>query len=659
MRGCSIRLVAAVAALVAGSACPTRAAEQIINFDSAVVVGADGVLDVTETIKVRAEDDQIKHGIYRDFPLTFVDDSGTSHEVSFHLVGVTKDDAPEPYHTARNGKGIRIYAGQQDVFLTPGVYTYQFHYTTGRQIRFLPDHIELFWNATGNEWAFPILKAESRITLPDDQQPVRWVAYTGANGEKGQAFVGRMLGVNTLTVDTTRTLAPNEGLSVAVEVPPGLIPPPSGWTALKYAFLDYRRFVLGGLGFIAVLIFYVTAWNAVGRDPAKGTIIPLFHPPEGISPALAAYIRQFGWRSGWREFTAAAISLAVKGLLVFDDSKDTIVISRANNAKAAPSPSDLPPGERAILNWVDDKGGSVQIDAAHGKSIATVLKTFKASVEAENRNRFFRRNLSYFAIGGILTAVTLGLVLIFGNLSDSEIGLLFGVGFASVFIGTSIIPIIRAFAGGRSARSIVNAGLTFAVLAIIGAVFLSIGKASLQALPNDFANTAFHAFLRNSFPFVLVGGFAGMNGLFYYLLRAPTAAGRKIMDEIEGLELYIRTAETARFNLAGAPDLDAPHFERLLPYAIALRAEKPWSDAFAKAFARAHPGEDVTYAYAPVWHGGRGWVGSDFSSAVSSSFSSAEGSFASSVPAPSSSSSGFGGGGGSGGGGGGGGGGGW
>jgi uncharacterized membrane protein len=151
-----------------------------------------------------------------------------------------------------------------------------------------------------------------------------------------------------------------------------------------------------------------------------------------------------------------------------------------------------------------------------------------------------------------------------------------------------------------------------------------------------------------------------MNGLFYYLLRAPTAAGRKVMDEIEGLELYIRTAETARLNAQGAPDLDATQFERILPYAVALEAEKPWSDAFAKAFARANPGQLAASAYAPAWHAGHGWMGRDLGGAISSSVSAATGSFASSVPAPSSSSSGFSsGGGGSGGGGGGGGGGGW
>jgi hypothetical protein len=201
--------------------------------------------------------------------------------------------------------------------------------------------------------------------------------------------------------------------------------------------------------------------------------------------------------------------------------------------------------------------------------------------------------------------------------------------------------------------------INLAAFAVMAAVFVAVMAPVVQSLPDDFARIASRSILNNGFPFVLVGGFAVMNGLFYYLLRAPTAAGRKVMDQIGGLELYIRTAETARFNLAGVPEFTAGHFERLLPYAIALEAEKPWSDAFQKAFAAVHQGETVAAAYHPAWHGGRGWQGSDLGRSISSTVSAAQGSFVSAIPAPKSSSSGFSGGGGSGGGGGGGGGGGW
>ena len=205
--------------------------------------------------------------------------------------------------------------------------------------------------------------------------------------------------------------------------------------------------------------------------------------------------------------------------------------------------------------------------------------------------------------------------------------------------------------------------IQIAVVGYFGVTILSQLTSGLLPLPDDFGHSTIRGFLNNSFPFMLVAGFALLNGLFYYLLRAPTAAGRTMMDKIDGLELYIRTAETSRLNLAGAPDLDATQFERLLPYAIALKAEKPWSEAFQSAFARANPSQSFDSGYRPGWHGNRGWTGRNFGSSMASAVSAAAGSFQSSVPAPKSSSSGFSGGGGgggfSGGGGGGGGGGGW
>lgn len=46
--------------------------ETIREFDAWIEVRADGSLDVTEVILVNAEGQQIKRGIYRDFPTTTV-----------------------------------------------------------------------------------------------------------------------------------------------------------------------------------------------------------------------------------------------------------------------------------------------------------------------------------------------------------------------------------------------------------------------------------------------------------------------------------------------------------------------------------------------------------------------------------------------------------
>jgi len=158
---------------------------------------------------------------------------------------------------------------------------------------------------------------------------------------------------------------------------------------------------------------------------------------------------------------------------------------------------------------------------------------------------------------------------------------------------------------------------------------------------------------------VLLSAFAALNGLFFYLMRAPTALGRPIMDQLAGLKLYLETAEADRMNMQ-APEITAERFETLLPYAVALNVEKPWSDAFAAALRRAHPGDDdPTRHYRPRWGGATNWSGAGFGSAVAATVGSVSSALASAVPASSGSSGFSSGGGGSGGGGGGGGGGGW
>ena len=45
--------------------------ERILSWRSDIDVRVDGTLDVTETIRVNVEGNQINHGIFRDFPTTY------------------------------------------------------------------------------------------------------------------------------------------------------------------------------------------------------------------------------------------------------------------------------------------------------------------------------------------------------------------------------------------------------------------------------------------------------------------------------------------------------------------------------------------------------------------------------------------------------------
>ena len=653
------RRAAAGFALLLLSALPASAAEFIRSFDSDVQVAKDGELTVTETISVRAEHSAIRHGIFRDFPLVFRDGAGAQHEVTFSIVSLERDGYTEPYHTERMHDFIRIFAGDKDALVSYGEHTYVLRYRTGRQLRWFDGKAELNWNVTGNFWNFPIYAARYTLHLPDNARVARWTAYTGRLGARGIDWTGGIGVDGVLAVQTTRAMFSGEGLTVVAELPDGAVEPPSAQTLLWYELFDYRRWVFGSVGFLVVLGYYFAAWEAVGRDPKGGTIIPLFHPPEGVSPALANYIRDWGFgREKWRAFTAACLSLAVRGLIRLNQSGKALTLEKTGKQPEGGF-DKLPAGERAIYSWVNEMGAAT-IDQTHGERVDKVGKEFTTSIEKENRNRFFRRNLGFVIVGVVITALVLVNVFVFGGLADEDVGLILALG-AVGFIGTMfLVQFLNSPAlVGFTLNSIVRVLVSIAFIIVLTSFVFNI----LQGLFHGSASETLPMlgkFLESyPFPLVLVTTFAALNGLFVYLLRAPTALGRPVMDQLSGFRLYLETAEADRLNLR-APELTPERFETLLPYAVALDVEKPWAHAFEAALRRAHPEDpDPMHHYSPRWtSGGSGWSGGDFGSGVASTVGGVAGAFASAVPA-SSGSSGFGGGGGSGGGGGGGGGGGW
>ena len=643
--------------LLAFSAPVACAAEVIERFDSVVSVARDGTLTVTETIRVNAEGKQIKRGIYRDFPLTFRDDGGQRREVSFDLLDVMRDGKPEPFFTRSQGPGIRIYAGKSDVFIPRGKHTYVFRYRTGRQVRWFDGKAELNWNVTGNFWNFPIEAARYRLHLADGLRLLRFTAYTGERGARGTDWRGEIGNANELVVETTKPLPPGHGLTVVAALPDGAVEPPTPTDEFWYAVLDNRHWIFAGTGFVLLLGYYLATWNAVGRDPKGGVIIPLFHPPNKLSPALANYVHNWGFgRNKWRAFTAAALSLAVRGLLLFDDKDEKLTLKTTGRE---PKDGDLPPGELAIFDWVKQRGGSVSIDSANGSAVSSIGASFTAAIEQENRHRFFKRNIGYVIFGLVLTVAAVVGTLVFGHLSDEDIGILILIVMAGVFGGAVLVPVLLALFKAASFASVVRSVLTVVMLGIFVTVAINVIGAVFPGGFGEILPTLWFLVSGYPFPFLLVGAFAILNGFFLYLMRAPTALGRPIMDRLAGFRLYLETAESARLNLQ-APEITTERFEALLPYAVALNVEKPWSEAFAAALKRAHPAEaDPMHSYHPAWRTGSGWSGGNFSNAVSSSVAGMSGAFASAVPASSGSSGFSSGGGGSGGGGGGGGGGGW
>ncbi len=604
------------------------AAERILDFESQIVVQKNGDLEITETLRVVAEGMEIKRGIYRDFPTLYRGRFGLKSSVPFDVLDVTRDGQKETWRLENKGNGVRVYIGKPDVFLTPGEYTYEIRYRTGRQVGFFSDFDELYWNVTGNGWAFPIERAVAKVELPVGARQKSLKAYTGPQGSKGQAWREVPAG-SRVEIVTTAPLAPQEGLTIAVTWPKGFVTPPSESDRWLQLVRDNTGIVLAFGGLLLALVYFLVVWAAYGRDPQKGVIIPRYEPPIGFGPAAVRYLRGMGTLDD-RSLASSIIDLAVKGAVTIKESgSGTYELKRASAVKGILAP----PGPAVMEALLGHSTGFVFKQANH-KSIKNARQAVAKEVSAQCDSIYFVRNLHLWVIGLLVTLVPLAVSLFDAKEPLGALFLLVWLGFWSIGVAGLSMQVVSTWRQSGWKKIAAIPITLFAIPFYAGWVF---GAVMLVVVTSPWVAGCYVAGI-------------GMTLLFHYLLKRPTESGREALDDIEGFRQYLRVAESDRLNLENPPERTPALFEKFLPFALALDVEQEWSEQFTEVL--------KTADFNPPWYQGktRAAVGmTGFASSMSSSFTSA---ISSSSSAPVS-SSGCGGGGSSGGGGGGGGGGGW
>ncbi len=607
-----------------------RAEERITNFVSNVIVNKDASLLVIEEITVVAEGNHIKRGIYRDFPTKYKMTDGSKRKVGFEVLEVMRDGQQENFHIEDRGRGWkRVYIGNKNIYLSQGTYTYTIKYKTDRQIRYFNNYDEVYWNATGDQWSFPIERAEARITLPQGTPLLLSAAYTGKRGSKDND-VSVLSFESAKYFTTTRRLEAGEGLTVAVSFPKNVVAPE------KSAFFsDNAGIIAIVLSIIAVTIYYVIAWYKVGIDPEKRTVIPLFQPPKGFSAGLCGYLSKQGFGFGGHDtesFSATVISLAVKDYIKIEKIADNnfFLMRPAHMYKLIKlkdfSDGGLSKDELAVANGIFTFGAeSVVIGKKDDTKVRDALAAYKKQISSEVKGQYLNFNSFYLVIGILLTLFCIMLIIAF---SDEEILK------AIVMITAIMMPLFSVLFGItsliKSKARLIPVTMALGVVLVIAFVFTK-----------EYADIVFSV----AGTVVLMG----INFLFAVLLKAPTQMGQLVSEQIEGFKMFLTVAEEKRLESYYPPDVTPQVFEKYLPYAMALGVSNEWGAKFASYMAAAS-----IAAYTPHWY-----VGDSFSpDSIGSLGESITGGLTESLSV-SSSDSGSGGGGFSGGGGGGGGGGGW
>jgi uncharacterized membrane protein YgcG len=627
------RCLPALLLLIAPAA--VRADERILHYLSDVQVQNDSALEVTETIDVRAENDRINHGIYRDFPTRYRGAHGGQMRVGFTFEGATLDGTPVAATTEPFANGVRIKVGDPDKIVDPGEHVYVLKYRTTRQIGRFKGYDELYWNATGNGWIFPIDQAEARIRLPVPAKFLQHAAYTGTQGSTASDAEVVEERPGEILFRTTRPLGPYEGLTVAVAFAKDVVaePPPSSRFAAWLA--DYSPPAVGLLALIGLCLFYFVAWKRAGRDPRAGTVVPIFSPPDDLTPAGMRYVTKMGADN--RAFAAALVDMGVRGHIRLVEEDSGWLSGKKTRLERLASSAPLPEDEQAALAQLGQPGESIMMEQKNHDKFSSAKSSLSEVLKKKYEGKSFNRNYGWAVAGLLLFIAALwisaaAVAAVTYSASIWQIGVVLGSLAAAALLWLAF----HDSAVGKCLLTLVGFG-ALAVAFTVGMPIIGVALSSGWWLP-----LALPLF---AVPLVLSA---------FWWISAPTREGRAMLDHIAGFKQYLSITEGERLDRL-TPPKDTPElFEKYLPYAIALGVENRWADRFAGVLAAAAAQGQAGF----LWYSGSSdpWnnpgrfaesVGSSLASTISS---------ASTAPG---SSSGSGGGGSSGGGGGGGGGGGW
>lgn len=604
------------------------AQEVFKNFDVSISIKQNSSLEVTETIVAKVENVDIKRGIIRSVPVEYRDNEGKSIELGFQVLSVKLDGSDIPWKATRAGNKVEVKIGDPDKLIPPGLHTFAIIYSAERFIGFFEDHDELYWNVTGDDFLFPVIEASCVVSLPGKPfgtgfNTIEW--YVGKTGTKGDKSGAKLTTANGII--TTRSLATGEGLTVVYTWPKGLVtpPPPPKNDDVK------SQGMFGAATLALIAGWFMFAWKKWGKDPSRKATIPLFSPPKNASPAFLRYVRDM--RLDQTAFTSSIIGLAVKGSLsieevegtktFFGTSKGHYVIHETNIEA-----NNLEPEEEALMMQLfPGNTDTVELTQKNSDILSGAMRSLGRNLRKRNQT-IFTRNTDKCIPGILIYAAGVAATFPFSGEYPLNTILAGTCGLLIIALGMRLSK--AANSGGQNIKQLLGRIFPALVIGVIGSVALWGEKLSPHT-------------------FIMFVAAAAIISVMRPLMVTRTTEGSNLLSEIEGLKLYMDTAEKNRLEMFNPPEDTPELFEKLLPYALALDVAKTWGNRFEKILTEAQ--------YKPEWYVGPSaylfMSGAGFNN-FSSDLSSQIGSGMAPKPAPGN-SSGMGGGGSVGGGGGGGG----
>ncbi len=592
--------------LLAGAAWAVPSPFRVLDYDTQIELQKDGNIIVAERITIDVPTSGTNRGIIRDIPVNPRWEERGRQNVELEVLSVFIDGKACPTDDLeRNYPVLSIYMRDKSSYLSAGRHVFELRFRMSEQIGFFEEGDELTWNAVGEFWDGGVQQASATVQAPVGSHFTQQQAWLGRRGSQDspvsmqvqQSEAGREAAI----FHAQRPIREGEAFTIAVQLPTGVITEPEVVNPEdQWGYTLFYAACLIGSAFGAYKL-----WEKHGKDPEGGPVIPLFYPPrvpkhlhathadgttrqrryndiplhgeEYLTPAAVHYVHE-GGKLESNGLAALFLSLAQRGdCKLSGNAKTGITVEKLGNSSPAP----------------EEQAAAAQLPA---------------------KLRLTARKTTNSPIGRVYTECRLRLDMDYPMVVDwniwPQVGLFFAMA-VTVFIaafcqlGGSISPFIINTLGETCGGALLLLGSLGGAAGIIYGI---VREKSLNL------NTLFY---------IGFCGFLGYTGLsmvadseslwifsplqwglmlacplppllFLFLMDMPSREQVALKREVEGLALYIGTAETARFNMLNPPEEDLQLYHRLLPYAVALGLEDAWGKRFADKLAQALKSGELT-----------------------------------------------------------------
>lgn len=635
-----IRFCAFILALFIGLGLPGHAPaavptgqERILSMDVEMSIHERGWITVVERIVFEAAGRNIKRGIVRELPKHWTRPDGSRGSVDYYSIKVRRDGELESRHFEESSSRLEIYIGNSSIMLRPGIHEYVIEYdVSGALLR--KDGVDsLYWNATGNEWAFPIERASFRLNLPGalrgqpDQRIIESDYFTGELGAQGED--AKLLPDGAIA--STKTLHPGDGLTVFFSWPTSItanVKVKELQGGLVYALVPSLRDLYVFAPTLFLLLFHGFLIRRWGWGHKRFQVIPIFDPPPGLTPGGASYA--FKGKYGYNAFAADLLALVDKKYLFLAEVKDPAgasisVISRY------PVPGDeeslegitpekpgqgeeLPPGGEAFykllffgsldaveLDAKKPRSGSRIVDNLRlGSGISLTSTYSKLSADCSKKCKGMFRPVRLMLILGLcfwffIMAVALG---VFRG-SDAAAGFISMLVLPSIPLFMIVLLLVAVTKGHTPAGvmewfrrySLASIYIGFVVLLMLSGNIWHVSRLMFEEFFGF--GSVWEAASPSGALLSIVIAFAA-SILCWFFLSRRSEMGLQALATAEGIKMYLKTAEEHRFEALYSPEEKVRHFESLLPYALALDVGETWANNFAEYCKKAGMSELAT-----------------------------------------------------------------